>query len=115
VPDEQHHDGANRRSDKTRTLIEPVPANRLADEGGQESADDAEDRRQDESLRLLGPGARKRVISPATKPITIIQRMFMASSVDWDNQCHSAMAVPQRDQTVLHNFNGLDHARAALG
>jgi hypothetical protein len=43
---------------------------------------------------LLGPGARKRATIPATKPITIIQRIFMASSVNWGNQCHRAMAVP---------------------
>ena len=111
MPDEQHHDGANHRSDKTRTLIEPVRANRLADEGGQESADDAEDRRQDESLRIVRPGREKARNKPSNKA----NHEFMASSVDWGNQCHSAMAVPQRDQTVLHNFNGLNHARAALG
>jgi hypothetical protein len=59
VPDEQHHDRAHHGCDQTGALIEPVPADHLADEGGQESADDAEDRGQDESLRIVGPGREK--------------------------------------------------------
>src|SRR5262249_59586813 len=36
VPDEQHYERADRSGDETSTLIKPVPADALADEGGEE-------------------------------------------------------------------------------
>jgi hypothetical protein len=41
IPDEEHDDGADGRSDKAGTLVGGVPTNSLADERGQESAHDA--------------------------------------------------------------------------
>ena len=41
VPDEQHEHGADSRGNETSTLIKPVPADGLADEGGDEGAGNA--------------------------------------------------------------------------
>jgi hypothetical protein len=56
VPDEEDDQGANNGSDQARALIETVPPNGLADEGGQEGADNPKYRRQYESLRIVGTG-----------------------------------------------------------
>src|SRR6185312_2632260 len=55
VPDEEHDERADRGADEARTLVEPIPADRLADEGRDEGADDPQHRRQDEAPRLVGP------------------------------------------------------------
>src|SRR4051812_30836019 len=49
VPNEQHEQRADGRADQAGTLVEPIPSDGLTDEGGEESADDAEQRRQDEA------------------------------------------------------------------
>src|SRR5262245_42437103 len=56
VPDEQHHDGADGRGDETGALIRSVVADRLADEGREERAGNAEDGGQDETGRIVGAG-----------------------------------------------------------
>jgi hypothetical protein len=56
VPNEQHEQRADGRADKAGTLVEPIPTDGLTDEGGEESAGDAEQRRQDEAARLVRPG-----------------------------------------------------------
>src|SRR5262249_22184914 len=53
VPDKQNDHRADGRADKTSTLIEPVPADGLADEGGEESAGDPQHRGQEETLRIV--------------------------------------------------------------
>ena len=52
-PDEQHDERADRSGDETSTLIEPVPADGLADEGGDEGAGDSQRGGQDEAFRLV--------------------------------------------------------------
>jgi hypothetical protein len=47
VPDEQHDHRADGRADQTGALVAPVPTDGLADEGGEEGAGNAEQRRQD--------------------------------------------------------------------
>ena len=42
VPDEQHDHCANDRADKTRALIELIPADELANKGCNKCADDSE-------------------------------------------------------------------------
>ena len=51
-PNQKHYHGSNRRSDETRTLIGSIPAERLSQVGGNERADDAQNCREDEALRL---------------------------------------------------------------
>src|SRR5262252_2068958 len=53
VPDEQHDERAERRGDETGTLIGPVPADGLADKGGDEGAGDTQRSGQDEAFRLV--------------------------------------------------------------
>ena len=79
VPDEQHHQRADHGGDQARALVRAVPADRLADQGSEEGADDAEHRGEDEARGLFGPGAKKRAMMPATKPMMMIQRMCMAT------------------------------------
>ena len=52
-PNQKHYHGPNRRSDETRTLIGSIPAERLSQVGGNERADDAQNCREDEALRLI--------------------------------------------------------------
>ena len=52
-PNQKHYHGPNRRSDETRTLIGSIPAERLSQVSGNERADDAQNRREDEALRLI--------------------------------------------------------------
>ena len=49
MPDEQDDQRADNGADQARALIGPVPADRLADEGGEEGAGDAEQRRENET------------------------------------------------------------------
>src|SRR5262249_59485504 len=53
VPDKQHDHRTDGSADETGTLIEPVPADGLADEGGEESAGDPQHRGQEETLRIV--------------------------------------------------------------
>src|ERR1700756_5358054 len=53
VPDEQHDQRAERRGDETTALIGPVPADGLADKGGDEGAGDSQHSGQDEAFRLV--------------------------------------------------------------
>src|SRR5262249_43700566 len=59
VPDEQYDYRADNGCNQTGALIWAVPSDSLADKGGQESADDAQDRRQDKALRIVGAGRQK--------------------------------------------------------
>src|SRR5215218_8325249 len=54
VPDEQHHDGADRGGDEPRALVRAIPSDSLADESRHESTGDAEPGRQQEAGRLVG-------------------------------------------------------------
>src|SRR5262245_20498759 len=53
VPDEQHDKRADCRGDETGALIEPVPADALTDEGGDEGASDSQRGGKDEAFRLV--------------------------------------------------------------
>ena len=53
VPDEQDDQRADGRGDEARALIDPVPADGLADEGGEECAGNSEQRGQDEARRVV--------------------------------------------------------------
>src|SRR5262245_29981917 len=53
VPDEQDDEGAERRGDETSALIGPVPADSLADEGGDEGTADSKHGGKDEAFRLV--------------------------------------------------------------
>src|SRR5262245_42676866 len=53
VPDKQHDHRTDRSADEAGTRIEPVPADGLADEGGEESAGDPQHRGQEETLRIV--------------------------------------------------------------
>jgi 3-hydroxybutyryl-CoA dehydratase len=53
VPDEQHQQCAQRRGDKAGALVGAIPADGLADEGGQERPGDPQNDRQDEAARLV--------------------------------------------------------------
>jgi hypothetical protein len=55
VPDEQHDQRADAGADQAGALVEPVPSDGLTDEGGEESARDPEQCRQDETARLVRP------------------------------------------------------------
>jgi hypothetical protein len=45
VPDKQHDDRTQRRTDQSRTLIMPIPSNALANERSDESSDDPDHHR----------------------------------------------------------------------
>jgi hypothetical protein len=81
VPDEQHEDGADRRSEQSRALVRPVPADRLTDEGGDEGAGDAEQGRQNEPGRIVRAGEIIRAMIPATRPMMMIQTMLTCASM----------------------------------
>ena len=53
VPDEQYDHRAKRPANETGPLIEPVPSDGLPDERRKEGAGDTEQRRQDETRRLV--------------------------------------------------------------
>src|SRR4029077_3044089 len=53
VPDEQHHKRADHGADQAGALIGPIPADRLADEGCDERANDAEHGGEDEARRIV--------------------------------------------------------------
>ena len=53
VPDKQHDERPEGCADETCALIEPVPADGLADEGGDESAGDSQRSGKDEALRFV--------------------------------------------------------------
>src|ERR1700674_5517127 len=53
VPDEQHHQRADRRGDEAGALIRTVVTDGLADEGREKRAGDAEHGGQDESARVV--------------------------------------------------------------
>jgi hypothetical protein len=56
VPHEQHDHRADDGADQARALVGPVPADRLADPGGDEGAGDAKQRGEDEARRVVGTG-----------------------------------------------------------
>ena len=77
VPDKQDDHGADRGGDQARALVRPVMADRLTDEGREESADDAEHRGQMKPEGLFGPGCRSFAMMPAMKPMMTTQSMPM--------------------------------------
>src|ERR1700730_12204737 len=56
VPDEQHEQRADGRADETRALVEPVPTDRLADEGCDERTGNPAPGRQYEAVRAIRTG-----------------------------------------------------------
>ena len=56
MPDEQDDERTNNGANQARALIGPVPADRLTDEGGDESAGDAEHRRENEPGWIVWSG-----------------------------------------------------------
>jgi hypothetical protein len=53
VPNEQHHYRTDDGGNETSPLIRPVPADGLTDPGGNKAPYDAEQRRKDETLRVV--------------------------------------------------------------
>src|SRR5262249_43129788 len=53
VPDKQKDHRADRSADETSTLIEPVPADGLTDERGEEGAGDPKHGGQEKALRIV--------------------------------------------------------------
>lgn len=53
VPDEQDDHGADSRADKTGSLIEPVPADGLANKGGNECADNLQNSCKNKTSRAI--------------------------------------------------------------
>ena len=74
VPHEKHNQRTDCRTDRTRTLIRPIPADALAEPGRNECACNAKRDRDDKALRVIGPGRRNRAMTPAMRPTTKIQR-----------------------------------------
>ena len=88
VPDEQHDERAERRGDETGALIGPVPADGLAEKGGDEGAGDSKHggKVRMKPLGSFGPGESTRAIRPAMKPMMMIQMMFHTTiSRDYDS------------------------------
>ena len=81
MPDEEYDDRAHDRAEKAGALVWAVPADGLADKRGDECAGDAEERCENKARRIVWAGARKRAMTPATKPIMMIQRTCMTNSV----------------------------------
>src|SRR5688500_5066423 len=54
TPDRQDDDRADHRADESGPFIRAIPAQGLPEEGGEEGADDAEDRGDDEAGRFVG-------------------------------------------------------------
>ena len=80
VPDEQNEDCADGRADKARTLIGAVPPDRLTEPGRKECARNTKDGGEYNPEGVFGPGESQRAISPATKPIRMIQIIPMRPS-----------------------------------
>ena len=59
VPHEKHNQRADCRTDRTRTLIRPIPADALAEPGRNECACNAKRDRDDKALRVIGAGQKK--------------------------------------------------------
>src|SRR3569832_2678426 len=59
APDHQHDDGTDHGADQAGAFVGAIPADRLAEIGRQERADDAEDRGEDAALRFVVAGVRE--------------------------------------------------------
>src|SRR6516162_2354015 len=55
VPDEQYEQRTDSRANEAGTLVDPVPADGLADESGEERAGDPQEGRQDEPRGVVLP------------------------------------------------------------
>ena len=64
-------------ADQARALVGAVPAERLAEVGRDEGTGDAEQRGDNKPDGSLEPGWRNLAITPATKPMMIVQTMLM--------------------------------------
>src|SRR3954466_14644323 len=73
--DKKNNDCAEHRADQTCSFARSVPAERLSQKARYKCADDAEDGGEDEALRLIGPGMMNLAITPAMKPMMIVQMM----------------------------------------
>src|ERR1700678_2237598 len=56
IPNEQHNNCADQRANKSGALVDPIPADRLANEGCEERSHDAEHGGEDETRRLIRAG-----------------------------------------------------------
>ena len=59
VPDDRHDHCANGRADKTRALIELIPADELANKGCNKCADDSENSCENKARRPIRPRRHK--------------------------------------------------------
>jgi hypothetical protein len=71
APNQKHDDSANGRSNETGTFTCLVPAERLAQERGEECSDDAENCSQNEATGFI-TGVISFASTPAMKPISTV-------------------------------------------
>ena len=75
APNRQHHDCSERRADQTGSFVRSIPSQALAQERRDKRADDAENCGQYETGRLILSRHENFAITPAKKPIIIVQMM----------------------------------------
>lgn len=54
MPNRKHDDGPDNGGNKTRTLVRAIPVYGSAKKGGHDTSYDAENGREDKSLRIVG-------------------------------------------------------------
>jgi hypothetical protein len=80
APDQKDDDGAYDGTDQPRAFTGLIPADRLPDIGGDERPDDPRMVVRINPEGSLGPGCRNLAMTPATKPMMIVQRMLTTFS-----------------------------------
>ena len=74
----QHNDRSNDCAYQSGALSGAIPTERLSKECRDKGAHDAQDGGQNKSRGSLSPGIINFAMTPATKPIMIVQRMLIA-------------------------------------
>ena len=74
--------GADDGADEPGTLAGRIPSKRLPEIARNDRSHDTEERRQHETRGLVAPGMMNLAITPATKPMTIVQIIPMACSYE---------------------------------
>jgi len=74
IPHKQDDQRAHSRTDQTGALTWAIKPGEIADDGSKHCSCHADDGSDNEALGVFGPGISIRAMTPATNPMTTIQR-----------------------------------------
>ena len=95
APDREHDGRTDDRPDEACAFAGPVPADRLSEVGRNKRAHDPKNGCQDKALGSFGPGMMNLAITPAMKPMMIVQMIPIACSSHGDQ--HAASRYPSNE------------------